>query len=254
MSDDPVILTRNSEEVATCIFNRPKKRNALSIEMMQRLCAHVEEVQKDPKIRVLVLRGNGPVFSAGLDLVEVMDPKLRIESATMVKRSLLAIYQAPIVTIAMVHGAAMGGGAGFVAACDFAVADKEALIGFPEIHHGLIAAQVMSVLIRRLRRGDVKEILLSGDSIVAARALQMGLFNRVGDIEIEAEKLIAQVLRGSPQAIARTKRLLDDLYGSDLQDDLEMCLLSYLQTSEGEEAGEGIRAFMEQRKPMWEKP
>jgi enoyl-CoA hydratase/carnithine racemase len=83
----------------------------------------------------------------------------------------------------MVQGAAMGGGAGLVVSCDFAVADRNSVVGFPEVRRGLVPAQVMGVLVRKLKRADVREILLSGESISAERALQMGLFNRLGDVE-----------------------------------------------------------------------
>jgi len=253
MSDDPVIFERQTEEVATCTLNRPEKRNALSIQLMQQLCGYVEEAQKDKKTRVLILRAKGPAFCAGLDLNDAMDPKLRVASAKMVKQSLVTLYQTPLVTIAMVHGAAVGGGAGLVAACDFAVADEDATIGFPEVRRGLAAAQVMSVLVRKLKRADLADLLLSGELMIAARALQMGLFSRVGNIELEAKRLTDQVLRGAPQALAKTKRILDDLYRSDLETDLDMCLLHHILTMEGAEAREGMAAFLEKRKTGWER-
>jgi methylglutaconyl-CoA hydratase len=251
MSDDLVILERTAK-TATCILNRPAKRNALNLKLMSQLCAHLSMLEKDKTIRAWILRANGPVFCAGLDLGEGTDPKHGIESAKMVKECLSAIYNLPVVTVAVVHGPAIGGGAGLVAACDFAVADREATIGFPEVRRGLIAAQVMSLLVRKLKIADVKDLLLSGELIGAARAMQIGLFNRLGDPETEAQAIIAQVLRGGPQAIAETKRLIDRLHPARFDDDLEMCMRQYLQTRDGEEAQEGIRSFLEKRQPEWE--
>jgi methylglutaconyl-CoA hydratase len=253
MSSDSVIFTRYSEEVAACILNRPEKRNALNIELMQRLCAFVEQIEKDGEIRVWVLRGNGPAFCAGLDVDEIMDPKNGVESAKMVRQCLSMIYRIPLVTIAMVQGAARGGGAGLVAACDFAVADNNATVGFPEVRRGLVPAQVMSLLIRKLKRADVKELLLSGEPVDAGRAMQMGLFNRVGNMEAEAQKIISQVLQAAPGALTKTKRLIDRLCSRNLPDDIEMCLRVHLQARTEAEAREGIRAFLEKRKPVWEK-
>jgi methylglutaconyl-CoA hydratase len=116
MTDDPVIFERYSEEVTACILNRPEKRNALSIELMQRLCVFSEQIRGDAKTRIWILRGKGSAFCSGLDFNEVMHPELGVESAKMVKQCLLAIHQAPVMTIAMVHGAARGGGGGLVAA------------------------------------------------------------------------------------------------------------------------------------------
>jgi methylglutaconyl-CoA hydratase len=253
MSNDGVIYRQYSEEVAASVLNRPEKRNALNSELLRQLCAHAGRVEKDGKIRVWILRGNGPSFCAGLDVGEALDPLRGVESARMVKQCLTLIYQVPVVTIAMVHGAAMGGGAGLAAACDFAVADTNATIGFPEARRGLIPAQVMSVLVRKLRRADVRELLLSGATVSAERALHMGLFNRVGEIEVEAQDIISKVLQAAPGALAKTKQLLDQLSSRRLQDDIELCLRQYLQVREGAEAQEGISAFLEKRKPLWEK-
>jgi|WetSurSiteA1Bulk_404760.scaffolds.fasta_scaffold01315_3 methylglutaconyl-CoA hydratase len=253
MTSDSVIFKRYSEEVAVCILNRPQKRNALNIELMQQLCAFAEQIERDGKIRVWVLRGNGPAFCAGLDVDEVMDPNNSVESAKMVRQCLSMIYRIPLVTIAMVHGAARGGGAGLVAACDFAVADNNATIGFPEVRRGLVPAQVMSLLIRKLKRADVQELLLSGEPVDAGRAMQMGLFNRMGNMEAEAQKITSQVLQAAPGAVKKTKQLIDQLCPRNLQDDIEMCMLVHMKAIKEAEAEEGIRAFLDKRKPVWEK-
>ena len=253
MSETAVIFQRDSEEIATCILNRPKKRNALSIAMMEQLCARVKAMESDHKTRILVLRGNGPVFSAGLDLGESTDRRRWAKAASMVKEVLSTLYQTPLVTIAAVQGAALGGGAGLVAACDFAVADRAAKIGFPEAHRGIVAAQVMSLLVRKIRRADIRYLLLSGESVDAARALEMGLFCRIGDIETETRKIIAYVLRGAPGALAMTKQLLDRLDSRSLNEDIQLCRRIHLQVRNGEEAEEGINAFLEKRRPEWER-
>jgi len=253
MSETAVILERDSEEVAACILNRPEKRNALSIELMEQLCAAVKAMEADRKTRVLVLRGNGPVFSAGLDLRESMDRGHWAKAASMVKEVLSTLYLTPLVTIAAVQGAALGGGAGLVAACDFAVADKSAKIGFPEVRRGIVAAQVMSLLVRKLKRADVRYLLLSGESVDAARALQMGLFCRIGDIETEIREITAHVLRGAPGALAVTKQLLDRLDSRSLNEDIRMCRQIHLEVRKGEEAEEGVNAFLEKRRPEWER-
>lgn len=251
MSDELVIFERRSEEVAVSTLNRSEKRNALSIELMRQLCAHAVQVEKDGKTRIWILRSNGPAFCAGLDVREAIDPRLGVESAKMVRECLSAIYRIPLVTIAMVHGAARGGGAGLVAACDFAVANQDATIGFPEVRLGLVSAQVLSLLVRKLRRADIKELLLSGEAVDAARALQMGFFQRVGDMETAAQEIVSQVLQAAPGALAKTKQLIDHLDSHSLQDDIEMCMQYHLQARVGEEAQEGIRSFLEKRRPAW---
>jgi methylglutaconyl-CoA hydratase len=253
MSGDSVIFERRSEAIAESVLNRPEKRNALSIEMMRRLCAHADRITKDGTIRIWILKSNGPAFCAGLDVAEAADPRLSVESAGMVKACLSVIYQMPVVTVAMVHGAAMGGGAGLVAACDFAVADRDATIGFPEVRRGLIPAQVMTLLVRKIKIADVKQLLLSGESINAERALQMGLFNRTGNIDREAREIVSQVLQNAPGATAKTKQLIDSLYSRALPDDIEKGMRAHVEASGGAEGQEGIRAFLEKRKPAWHK-
>jgi methylglutaconyl-CoA hydratase len=253
MSNEFVTFKRYSDEVAASTLNRPEKRNALNVELLQQLYAHAELLEKDEKIRIWIVRANGPAFCAGLDVAEAMDPKLGVESAKLVRQCLSAIYRIPVVTIAMVQGAAMGGGAGLVAACDFAIAGKEATIGFPEVLRGLVPAQVLSVLVRKLKRADIKELLLSGKSIDAERAYQMGFFQHVGNLEADAQEIISQLLQAAPGALAKTKHLIERLYSRNLEDDIQLCMLHYLQAREGEEAQEGIRAFLEKRKPLWSK-
>lgn len=253
MGDDLVIFERRSENVAVSILNRPEKRNALSIELMERICAHAERVGKDEEIRIWILRGNGPAFCAGLDVAEAMDPRIGVESAGMVKKCLSAVYRIPAITIAMVHGAVRGGGAGLMAACDFAVADQDATIGFPEARLGLIPAQVMSLLVRKLSQSNVRDLLLSGEAVNAERARQIGLLHRVGSLETETRGIIAQVLKGAPGALAKTKQMIDNLYPRSLEDDIEMCRMHYVQARDSAEAREGAGAFLQKRKPVWEK-
>jgi methylglutaconyl-CoA hydratase len=253
MSNDLVIFKRFSEEVAASILNRPEKRNALSINLMQQLCAHAEQVEKDGKIRVWILRANGPAFCAGLDVSEARDPELGAESVKMVNQCLLRIYRIPAVTLAMVHGAARGGGVALVAACDFAVAGAEATIGLPEVLRGMVPAHVTSVLVRKLNRADIRELFLSGKSIDAERARQMGLFQHVGNMETAAQEITSQLLQAAPGALAKTKKLIDQLYSRNLEDDIELCMQHHLQARDGVEAQEGIRAFLEKRKPAWSK-
>jgi methylglutaconyl-CoA hydratase len=253
MSSALVIYEPYSEEIVVCTLNRPEKRNALSSLLLQNLLACIERAGNDSNVRIFILRANGPVFSAGLDFRETLNSELGSSSAAVLKQCLLGLYQMPAVTIAAVRGAAMGGGAGLVAACDFAVAASGATIGFPEVRLGLIPAQVMSLLIRKLKQADIRQLLVSGESVDAEHAMRMGLFHRVGNVDAIVREMISQLLKAAPGALAATKRLIEQLYSRDLQADIEMCLKTYLEIKRREEAQEGVRAFLEKRKPNWEK-
>src|SRR5512147_736213 len=115
MNKPLVLINKESDGVVFLTLNRPEKRNALNIPLMRELCHHLEQASKDHSIRVIILHGD-PVFCAGLDLHEAMDPAVEEESAQMISRILHAVYECPAVTIAAVQGAAIGGGAGLMAA------------------------------------------------------------------------------------------------------------------------------------------
>lgn len=235
-------------------LNRPDKCNALNIALMEELSFTFEELYKDPSQRIVILNAQGSAFCTGLDLKETADPALTEKSAMFVARLFRAIYLSPLVTIAAVQGDALAGGAGLVAACDMALASKEARFGFPETRRGLVAAQVATLLRRQISMRNVRELLLTGESIDAQKALSIGLINRVVDKEqllIEATALANQVLQGAPTATRETKHLLHSLDSSSFYDELKIALTFYENSRNSEEAKEGLAAFFEKRKPSW---
>lgn len=236
-------------------LNRPEKRNALNIALMEEISFVFEELYKDLSQRVVILNAEGPSFCTGLDLGEVADVSLAEKSAMFVSRMLRAIYLSPLVTIAAVQGDAIAGGAGLVAACDIAIAAKEVRIGFPETRRGLVAAQVATLLHRQLRMRDVRELLLLGELIDSERAVSMGLFNRVvenSQLLIEAMQMANLVLKGAPKAVRETKHLLHSIDTSSFYDDLKTALTFHESARLSEEAIEGVKAFAEKRKPSWD--
>lgn len=235
-------------------LNRPERRNALTIELLEELTDAISRASADAQKRILILRGAGKVFCAGLDLQETTIPERAHRSAEMVAKTLLAISQTPLVTVAQVHGAAIAGGAGLMSACDLVVAAAGTKIGYPEVRRGLVAGFVMTFLRRQLRERDIRELLLTGELITAERAQEMGLVNRVGspnELESEVEKLAGLVLQNAPGALASSKQLLESLWSSSVKQDLERALSHHMEARESVEAKEGIRAFLEKRSPSW---
>jgi methylglutaconyl-CoA hydratase len=237
------------------MLNRPDKRNALSIELLEQLVETVAAVERDPAQRILLIRGAGPAFCAGLDLDEAADPSRGHRSAELVARALLALSGTRLVTIAVVHGAAIAGGAGLMSACDLAVAAADTRIGYPEPRRGLVAALVMPLLRRQVRERDAREILLMGEIFSAERAREFGLVNRVAptaDAALgEARKMAEAVRLGAPLAVPRTKELLGELWHSTVKADLERALQAHLEARGSIEAVEGISAYREKRPPKW---
>jgi methylglutaconyl-CoA hydratase len=250
----PNVLVEQKNQTTIVTLNRPERRNALTIELMTELSDALESASADPKQRVLILRGAGPAFCAGLDLQETAVVEKAHRSAAMVAKTLLAISQTRLITIAQIHGAAVAGGAGLMTACDFVVAAERTKIGYPETRRGLVAGLVMTFLRRQLRERDIRELLFTGDLIGAERAREMGLVNRVvppEELENTTQKIVAAILQNAPAALASTKKLIEELWSSLVQEDVDLALRHHMEARESAEAKEGIAAFLEKRAPNW---
>jgi methylglutaconyl-CoA hydratase len=253
VADELLIIDDTEASIRVFTLNRPQKRNALSIDLMTMLADAIDATHQLQK-RVLILRGNGPVFCAGLDLQEARDQSNSEQSARALARVYLAIAKSPLITIASAQGGAFGGGVGLIAACDIAIASDDLRIGFPEVHRGLVASLITALLCRQLPQRLVRKLILLGSTIEADEALMIGLLQGV----VPAENLLPATLRlaraacdGAPGAIARSKRLLDELTARPLEADIERALTDHLSARNSPEAREGIAAFLEKRKPIW---
>jgi len=251
-----VLVEKQTPQITLVTLNRPERRNSLTIELLTELIAAVTAAASDAQQRVLILRGSGAAFCTGLDLKAAADQTKAHATAEMVAKTLIAIAETPLVTIAAVHGAAVAGGAGIMAACDFVVAAEKTKLGFPEVRRGLVAGLVMTFLRRQVGERNLRELVLGGELIDAARAKEIGLVNRVvapNELMNEAQKFADSVLEGAPKAIAQTKRLIEKLWSSSVKEDVDLALKHHMQARESDEAREGIAAFNEKRKPNWAK-
>jgi methylglutaconyl-CoA hydratase len=250
----PVVLVEKQSQITTVTLNRPERRNALTIELMTELTAAVDAATDDASQRVLIVRGAGPAFCAGLDMNETQDPSRAHESAGAVAKTLMALSQTRLITIAAVHGAAVAGGAGIMSACDLVVAAEGTKIGYPEARRGLVAGLVMTFLRRQLRERDIRELLFTCELIDAQRAREIGLVNRVvaaDALEAETQKIVATVLQGAPGALSHAKKLLEQMWHSTVKEDIEKALGHHMQARESDEAREGVAAYLEKRTPGW---
>lgn len=248
------VLVEQKNRTTILTLNRPERRNALTIELMREIATAVATAAADPGQRVLVLRGAGQAFCAGLDLNETTISERAHQSADAVAQMLLAVSQTRLITIAQIHGAAVAGGAGLMSACDFVIAAERTKIGYPEAKRGLVAGLVMTFLRRQLRERDVRELLFTGELISAERAREMGLVNRVvvpNELENEVQKLVSSILQNAPGALASSKRLLEELWSTSVQQDVDRALRHHMEARESPEAKEGIAAFLEKRLPNW---
>lgn len=251
MTDSPLLFKMVEEGIAQATLNRPDKRNALNIPLMREFCHQIESV-KD--IRALIITGADPVFCAGLDLDEARDPSLEEASADLIAHTLLLLAKAPFITIAAVEGAALAGGAGMMAACDVVVAASDVKIGFPEVLRGLVPAQIAPILAKQVGWRALRELFLFGKTIDAVKAQQIGLVNEVvepGTSLTEALKWAKESLRGAPESIRLTKIVLDDIDPAKVEENLLKTMSIHHLARQSKEAEEGIHAFLEKRKPVW---
>src|SRR6266567_8105323 len=248
-----VLIERQTPQITLVTLNRPERRNALTIELLTKLVAAIKVVSDEAHERILILRGAGAAFCTGLDL-KAATPQNAHATAEMVAKALLALSQTPLVTVAAVHGAAVAGGAGIMSACDFVVAAEGTKIGYPEVRRGLVAGLVMTFLHRQVGERNMRELLLGSELIDAERAREIGLVNRVvarDDVMREVQKFAESVLQGAPDALAQTKRLIEELSSRSVKEDVDLALKYHMQARESDEAREGITAFNEKRKPKW---
>jgi len=255
MPEPTQIRLQMEQKGVLCItLNRPEKCNALSIRLLEELCRAVETAKLKKGLRVIIIRGEGKAFCAGLDLKEAMDHSISHHSAELIARVLRSIYVSPLFTIAAVHGVTCAGGAGLMSACDYIVAAEGTTIAYPETRRGLVPGLVMTILRRQLSERRIRELVLLAENIHTDRALELGIINKVVPIEAlleEAIKIAQIAMKGAPQAIAHTKELLEDLYPASLSQDLEHALRHHMEARRSDEGKEGVSAFMNKRDPAW---
>jgi enoyl-CoA hydratase/carnithine racemase len=253
-----VVEIERREGVAVLTLNRPERRNALSPELMDGLLAALREAEADDDVRVVVITGRGPAFCAGGDLgggMGVGEGVLAAERARARFAELMAaIPRCARPVIAAVQGDAMGGGIGIVAACDLAVVDAEAKLGTPEIKVGLFPFVISAALQRNVPRKALMELLLTGGRLDAARAVELGLANRVapaGRALDEALALAGEIASKSKAIVTLGKRAFHQ--AADLPYEAALELLNGRLTVNllTEDAMEGIGAFLGKRAPAW---
>jgi enoyl-CoA hydratase/carnithine racemase len=256
--DEPVVLRSDDGGVATLTLNRPKARNALSVELMGALQDELASIDRDPAVKAVVLAGNGPAFSAGHDLREIQthaDPAFRqalFEQCSDLMMSVVGLRQ-PV--IAKVSGVATAAGCQLVASCDLAVAASSARFATPGVNIGLFCSTPMVALSRNVSAKHAMEMLLTGEMIDAPTAEAYGLVNRVvPDDELDAtvEDLAATVASKSGLVLAIGKEAFHRQREMSLADAYAYTAEVMAKNLEAADATEGIEAFLAKREPIWQ--
>lgn len=245
--------------VARVFLARPAVRNAFDGATVHALREAVATVSRRDDVRIVVLGGHGPVFSAGADL-EWMKTVAGFtgEQNLADARSLAALFEtidlSPKAIVARVQGAALGGGAGLVAAADIAVAAAGAQFGFTEVRLGLVPAVISPYVLRKIGPSAARELFLTGERFSADRALAIGLVHRVvpdSELDSAVDERVRELLQAAPGALAAAKALVHDVAGrrpEEVRDVTAARIAERRATAEGQE---GLRAFLEKRKPGW---
>jgi enoyl-CoA hydratase/carnithine racemase len=243
--------------VGRLMLNRPERRNALSLACMREIIAALDEVATDPEVRVLVIAAHGPAFSAGHDLAEMTDEHeagFYQELFTTCVRMMTRIHELPQPVIAKVHGVATAAGCQLVASCDLAVASSDSRFATPGVNIGLFCSTPMVPVERTIGRKRALEMLFTGDMIDAATAAEWGLVNRVvplADLEAEVFALAARIAQSSPSVLALGKRAFYEQEGLDERAAYGLACAVMVDNAQADDAHEGMRAFLEKRKPEW---
>ena len=249
------ILVERSGDFATVTMNRPQRRNALSLEHMRELIAAFRDLGDSDALGI-VLAGNGPVFSAGHDFAQVAGADLASVRALLATCTELMtlMQQVPQPVVARVHGLATAAGCQLVATADLAVASEDAGFAAPGGKGGWFCHTPMVAVARNVGRKRAMELALSGDVIDARTALDWGLVNRVvpaAQLDDAVHDLLERVTRGSAQSKGIGKQALYAQIDLDQPKAYAYAVEVMAATSQLPDAQEGMRAFLEKRKPNW---
>ena len=252
-----VRVERGAGGVVRVVLSRPEVKNALSRALNLELARLAGELGSDPAVRAVLLTGAGDAFSAGADLKERRGVPAA-ESGPFIDAIAGAINawaDMPRATIALVNGAAFGGGLELALACDFRLAAESAVMGLSEVRLGIMpGAGGTQRLARLLGTARAKELVLTGRRIDAARALAIGLCSRVvppGDLDRAGQELADELAACAPLSVAMAKRAIDEGAGLPMADGLALERRCYDVTLMSEDRDEGLRAFAEKRPPRF---
>lgn len=249
-------------EVTTVTLNRPDVRNAFNEAMIAELRQFADAVPADGSIRAVVIRGAGPVFSAGADVhwmsrMLAFSREENLDDARRAASMFLALDRIPVPVIGRIHGAALGGGSGLAAVCDVVIAADNTVFGFTEVALGILPAMISPYVVRKIGLSAARELCLSGERFPAARAREIGLVHELvpeADLDRAVTKRLELFRKAAPSAVAATKRLLTAVHGRRPSDVMALTVDNIANQRVSPEGQEGMRAFLEKRAASWAKP
>lgn len=249
-------------DVGTVWLNRPDIRNAFNETMISELIEVFEAINAMEDLRAVILRGAGKSFCAGADLNWMKDVvdysyKENYQESYNLSKCFYSIYTCSKPTIAMVHGAAIGGANGLLAACDFAFADDETVFSLSEVKIGVVPACISPYVVKRIGEYSSRDLMLTGRRFNGIEAEEYKLINRSMDLEEmenHVDELIGQLRTSGPEAMKHAKKLLYNVSNHwDMKTALSETARMIAEIRASDEGQEGMTAFLEKRKPKWAK-
>ena len=259
----PYLLEEMSGHVLWLTLNRPQQRNPLSSQMLAALTVAMERANNTTEVRVIVIAGSGPVFSAGHDLREMApregeETKAREARIRQIlvdcSRMMLGIVHSPKAVIACVQATATAAGCQLVSACDLAIASDQAQFCTPGVNIGTFCTTPLVGIGRNMHRKHAMELALTGDMFSAGDAVRMGLVNRAvpeSDVRVETEKLAQKIASKSALGIRSGKEAFYRQIEMPIEQAFAYANEAMLEGMVCGDAEEGTRAFFEKRAPLW---
>jgi enoyl-CoA hydratase/carnithine racemase len=253
-----VVLFEQKGSIGWLTLNRPKQRNALSLELMKEMQKQVDLIAKNREIRVLIIRGNGPAFCVGHDINELVGEQYDTQHFKKIfsvcSHLMQSLHEIPQPVIAQVHGAALAAGCQLVAACDLAVADEKAKFSTPGVKIGLFCSTPMVPLSRVIGPRHALDMLLTGRFFSAHEVERFGLVNKVVAPDMlakETERLAHEIAQYSLFVLGSGKKAFYHQVDQDEPAAYEYALNEMALKCSTFDAQEGLKAFLEKRTPKW---
>lgn len=255
-------LEYSDNGVATLWLNRPERNNAFNAEMISELLTALDKVQAAAGLRFLLLRGRGKHFSAGADLAWMhecakLDYPANLRDAQELGQLMASLAQLSLPTLAVVQGAAFGGALGLISCCDIAIGTSDSLFSLSEVRIGLLPAVISPYVVQAIGQRAARRYAMTAERFSGERARELGLLAEcypTEQLDVALQDWVNNLLQNSPQAMSATKALMQTVKHGELTGDIrsytEAAIAGIRVSAEGQE---GLRAFLEKRKPAWQR-
>ena len=256
------LITQRDGSVERLTLNRPDVRNAFNEHVIAELtewASRTREAALRHDVRAVVLAGAGKTFCAGADVTWMAKAlhyteEENLRDAMAMSRMFAAIDELPVAVIGRIQGGALGGGAGLAAVCDIVVAEDAALFGFTETRLGILPAVISPFVLAKIGQAAARELFLTGARFSAARAREIGLVHDVvpaAELDGAVSRHVKELLSAGPAAVAAAKALIPNVWGRPIADAMPMTAAAIAARRISPEGQEGLKAFLEKRKPRW---